>query len=269
MVIKVSWRAIFYVLGLLALAAPACAQGHAPDTAARHLIDHLYSISGQLPIQTLIVDLDVSGPINPREPHGNLRPASKDKIFFKRPNKLHVDSVIIDPGGPLDGKQLTIIRDGINAWMFISNGEYPVKKKADEPSPTLWLPFHMQVYAEDAGKQYAIITHGDKTFGTPAEVVKISQASDPKATTTVWIDTRRWVPLALEVVTPATKPGDPDTVKRVIYKDFRTLQDGRYFPFKLEIYTNGNLTSAGEYKAVGINANLPDSLFEPMNRFIK
>ena len=253
----------------LSLLAPALAQRPKGDAAARQLVDHLYVLQGQMPIQTLIVDMEVSELLNPKEPNGNLRPASKDKIFFKRPNKLHIQSIVIDPGAPMDGKQYTIIRDGVNRWMFVSMGEYPVKKGADEPSPTSLLPFHIQVYPQDASKQYTLVAHGDKTFGSAAEVVRIADPANPKAAVTVWIDHARWCPLAQEITAPSAHAGEPDTVKRVVYKDIRQLKDGRFFPFKLEIYEGGVLQKALTYKAVGINENLPDSLFEPMNRFIK
>lgn len=256
-------------LAALSLLSPAAAQRAKNDATARQLVDHLYVIGGQMPIQTLIVDLEASELMNPKEPNGNLRPASKDKIFFKRPNKLHIQSVIIDPGAPQDGKQYTIIRDGVNRWMYVSMGQYPVKKGADEPSPTSLLPFHIQVYPQDAGKQYTLVAQADKTFGTPAEVVRIADPSNPKASVTVWIDRKRWCPLAQEIAVPATRPGDADMVKRIVYKDIRQLKDGRFFPFKLEIYEGGVLQRALTYHAVGINENLPDSLFEPMNRFIK
>jgi outer membrane lipoprotein-sorting protein len=253
----------------LAAPAPASAQRARTDASARQLVDHLYVISGQLPIQTLIVDMESSELINPKEPSGNLRPASKDKVFFKRPNKLHAETIIVDPGGTMDGKQFTIIRDGVNCWMFVPTGEYPVKKGADEPSPSSLLPFHIQLYAQDASKQFKLVARGDKTFGVAADVVRIADPAEPKASVTVWIDRTRWVPLAQEIIKPASKPGEEDVVKRILYKDFRQLKDGRYFPFRLEIYKGGVLTNALTYKAVGVNENLPDSLFEPMSHFIK
>lgn len=244
-------------------------EGRAVDINGRQLVDHLYIVAGQLPIQTLIVEMEVSEPINANEPGGNLRPASRDKIFFKQPNKLHVDSIFIDPGGPFDGKQFTIIRDGVNSWMFVTSGEYPVKKGADDPSPTSWLPFHIQVYADDASKLFSLIARADKTFGLPADVVRVTDPLTSKPTATVWIDRSRWVPLAQEIVVPSTKPGTDDAVKRILYKDIRQLPDGRFFPFKIEIFKGGALVGTGTYKAVGVNENLPDSLFEPMNRFLK
>lgn len=253
----------------LLLSLGAHAQRRTNDASARQLVDHLYVVSGQLPIQTLILDMEASELINDKEPNGNLRPASKDKVFFKRPNKLHAETILIDPGGTMDGRQFTIIRDGVNSWMFVPTGEYPVKKGPDEPSPSSLLPFHIQVYPQDASKQYSMVARSDKTFGMPAEVVRIADPTSPKSSVTVWIDRSRWVPLAQEIIRPATRPGEKDEVKRVLYKDFRQLKDGRFFPFKLEIYKGGVLTKAYTYKAVGVNENLPDSLFEPMNRFLK
>lgn len=239
------------------------------DFTARQLVDHLYMVAGQMPIQTLIVEMEVSASTSKdRSGPANLVTTRKDKLFFKKPNKLRVDSIVIDPGGPMDGKQVTVIRDGVNRWQYISMGQYPVKKGQDEPSPSSWLPFHLQVYQQDSNKQYALAGR-DSSFGVPADIVKIVDPSAPRASVTVWIDRSRWVPLCQERVMPGAKPGDPDAVKRILYKDIRRLNDGRFFPFKLEWHEGGVLTQAGVYKAVGVNENLPDSLFEPMNRFIK
>jgi len=242
----------------------------AADYSARQLVDHLYIVDGQFPIQTLIVEMEASSLIGQdKDGVGNLAPASKDKIFFKKPNKLHVDSIMIDPGGPFDGKQFTIVRDGVNRWMFVSMGQYPVKKGADEPKPTSWLPFNLQVYPQDAHKQYTVVGTDKVSFGVPTEVVRIVDPNAPKAPIKVWIDRVRWVPLCQDIIRPGTRPGEADSLKRVLYKDIRKLPDGRYFPFLIEWYEGGVLTSAGVYKSVGINENLPDNLFEPMRGFFK
>ena len=60
---------------------------------ARQLVDHLYMVAGQMPIQTLIVEMEVSVSTNKdKNAPANLVPARKDKLFFKKPNKLRVDS---------------------------------------------------------------------------------------------------------------------------------------------------------------------------------
>lgn len=254
---------------LLLCAGLLCTQASARDFTARQLIDHLYVVNQQLPIQTVIVEMDATAlPAKEKGGTGNLVPASKDKIFFKKPNKLRVDSVLIAPGDPMDGKQLTVIRDGVNKWLFVSMGQYPVKKGQDEPEPTSHLPFHLQVYPQDAQKEYTIVGK-DTVDGVSADVVRIGDPANPKHTVTVWIDRHRWVPLRKEIVAGGGKPGEPTAGKRIFYKDIRKLPDGRYFPFKIEIYEGDVLTRADQYKAVGINENLPDSLFEPMSRFVK
>lgn len=254
---------------VLAMILCASRQVRASNLSAHQLVYHLYIVNGQMPIQTLIVDNDVSGLINPKEKSGNLRPDSHDKIFFKSPNKLHVDSILIDPGGPFDGKQFVFIRDGVNRWMFVTTGEYPVQKGPDQPQATSMLPFHIQTYPQDASKQYTVIKRDDRTYGTPADVVRISDPGNPRSFVTVWIDTTRWVPLAQELGIPSVRPGVPDVLKKIIYQDFRRLPDGRFFPFRLDIYKNGVLETVCTYTAVGVNDNLPDSLFEPMKRFLK
>ena len=241
----------------------------AREFTARQLVDHLYVVNGQLPIQTLIVEMDVSKLLSKENGGtGNLERSSKDKICFKKPSKIHIDSILIDPGGPMDGKQVSIVRDGVNMWMFISMGQYPVKKGADQPEPTSWLPFNVQTYPVDSQKEYTLVGK-DQVAGVSADVVRIVDPASPKAVVTVWIDRTRWVPLRKEIVRPSTKPGEANAGKRILYKDIRKLSDGRYFPFLIEVYEGDVLVGAGSYKAVSINEKLPDTLFEPLNKFLK
>jgi len=193
--------------------------------------------------------------------------ASKDKMVFKRPNKLKLDIIINDPGGALDGKQMTIIRDGNQCWQYVSAGQYPVKKKPDEPSPTLNLPPNIQVYRQDADNQYTVV--GNETISKiAATVVKIADKASGEETR-IWVDTKRWVPVKLEKKIPDPKGKDDPTTKTVNYRDFKQLKDGRWFPFALEIQTNGKTERVVVYKAISINVGVEDHLFEPMKKFVK
>ncbi|MHB2020778.1 MAG: hypothetical protein ACYCW6_27890 [Candidatus Xenobia bacterium] len=234
----------------------------APDTRGRQLIDHLYVVNGGLPVQDMTVKADVFG-VPKGQPNGNLVPISNDTIFFKQPNKLRINSLTISPGDAMDGKLLTIIRDGSNAFMFISLGAYPIKKQPDEQSGTLNLPCLLQRYPADANKDYVLAGH-QTISGVQTTVVRIDNPATPQNVMTVWIDTKRWVPMQCEVHEPGKKPGDPETIKRVVYRDIGAYKDGRYFPHKLEIYVNNVLDHVLVYKALSVNTGLADNLFEPM-----
>lgn len=240
--------------------APAfCADG-------RRLLDNLYVSQGKLPINDLVADIETYTPIDKADGSSSLSLASKDKLIFKKPNKLKIDSIISDPGGSLDGKQMTIIRDGVNCWLYVSAGQYPVKKKPDEPSSTLDLPPHIQVYPQDADN-VVTITGKETIDKTPVTVVKISDKSGSESTT-VWIDTKRWVPVKQEkVMTDAKSKGK--VTKVVNYKDFRQLKDGRWFPFTFEIQIDGKTNRVVVYKAISVNVGVDDNIFEPMKKFVK
>ncbi len=249
----------------LGVAAPSAASR---EMSARQLVDHLYIVQGQLPIQTLIVEMEASAlPSQEKGGTGNLMPASRSKMFFKRPNKLHTSDVLVAPGDPMDGKQQTFISDGVNCWLYVSMGQYPVKKAPDPQEGTSWLPFNIQSYPKDAQKEYTLIGK-DTVDRVACQVVRIADPSDPKSSVTVWIDNARWVPLRKEIVR-ASGSGGANSGKRILYKDIRKLKDGRFFPHLLEMYEADVLTKAGVYKAVGVNEPLPDSLFEPMKKFLK
>lgn len=253
----------------LAVGAPDPATRSSPQAAAKNgdpraLVDSLYTVAGKLPIRDLVVELDSSDASGDT---GNLVPSGKDKIYYKFPNKLRVDSVIRDPGGPLDGIQSIIIRDGTNCWHYVSMGQYPVKKQPDTPSATLALPFNIQRYPEDGARKYEMA--GSETVdGVRTDVVRITNPNSPQDVRTVYIDRNRNVPLRLELQQPGEK-GGPAVTTRVDYKDVRKLEDGRYFPFSIEVHEGSVLQKVRVYKGVKVNVGLQDNLFEPMSRFVR
>ena len=233
----------------------------------RRIIDSLYMSSGRLPINDLVADVEVFAPVDKKGGGTSLALASKDKIVFKKPNKLKLDIIINDPGGALDGKQMTIIRDGTQCWQYVSAGQYPVKKKPDEPSPTLNLPPNIQTYPQDADNQYSVA--GKETINKiPTTVVKISDKASGEETK-VWVDTKKWVPIKMVKKVPDPKGKGSPTEKTVNFREFKQLKDGRWFPFVLEIQIDGKTNRVVVYKAISVNVGVEDHLFEPMKKFVK
>ncbi len=251
------------VTGLLLAFHPE-ASGEPAHADPRNLVDQLYTVSGRLPVRDLVAELEAS---DAGDDTGNLVSTGKDKIYYKYPNKLRVDSVMRDPGGPLDGRQTITIRDGTNMWHFVSTGQYPVKKAPDTASPTLNLPFNLQRYPQDSARRYEL-TGTQAIAGVSTKVVRITNPQVPQDVRTVYIDTARNVPLRLEMQIPNDK-GGAATRKRVDYKDIKRLEDGRYMPFTLEIYENDRLQKVRVFSGVKVNVGLQDSLFEPMSRFVR
>lgn len=244
------------------------------DLQARKLLDELYFARQNMPIQDMVVDLEESTPISEGEGTSSVMQLySKDKVLFKAPNKLRVQSVIMAPNDPMNGRQLTIIRDGVNRWMYVSSGQYPVKKGADEPSATNILPFNLQTYKTDLNKEYVLV--GEEMLeGAAAKVVRIVDPSNLEFVTTVWLDPARSVPLKMEKRSGAMagkkdKNATNTGFTRILYKDIRQLRDGRWMPFRLEIYRGKVLASLVVYKSIALNVGLEDNLFEPMEKFIR
>lgn len=231
----------------------------AAPTDARQLVEQLYTAPGTMPIRDLVVELECLD----TDSNGTMVLSSRDKIYYKYPNKLRIDAIINNPGGPMDQKEAIIIRDGLNAWHYVSMGQYPVKKANDRPLATLNLPFYIQRYEIDNNKTYTY-TGIKQIDGVTAKVVKIESPEGDNRT--VYLDTSRNVPLRQEF----TKTADKNTVKVLVnYKDIKQLDDGRYFPFTIEISENDNLVKIRKYKGVKANVGLEDSLFEQMNKFVR
>lgn len=251
---------IMSVAVLVLLVCCACA-AHAQDTEVRQILDHLYKPAGVMPIKDMVLELDESATSGGS---AELVSSGKDKIYFKAPHKIRVDALIFDPGGALDRKTMIIIRDGKMAWQYLSTGQYPVKKKQDEPSAPLNIPFGIVQYPQDLEKQYSI-TGSEVVDNVKTSVIKITSASGEE--TTVCIDRKRCIPLKLTLKKKDDK--GKDIVKKVLYKQIGKTKDGRFFPMKLEIYVNEAVSRVVEYKTMSINAGLDDSLFEPMEKFVK
>jgi outer membrane lipoprotein-sorting protein len=249
----------------------------AEDMQARKLLDNLYFVKQGGPIKDMVIELEDYTPISRGEGSSSVMQIySKDKVLFKTPNKLRVDMVIMDPNDPMTGRQITIFRDGVNHWMYVSTGQYPVKKGADEPSATNDIPFNLQTYSVDLNKEHVLV--GEEMYeGVTAKVVRIVDPSNLELLTTVWIDPAKCVPLKVEKRLSSTSGGSKkDKEKgveggftRILYKDVKQLSDGRWMPFRLEIYKNNILASLKIYKKLAINVGLDDNLFEPMEKFIR
>ncbi|MBI3926295.1 MAG: hypothetical protein HY319_12195 [Armatimonadetes bacterium] len=244
---------------------------------ARQLVEQLYTPQGVLPIKDMIVELEdnqaqETGP-------ANLVIRAKTRIYYKFPNKLRVDQVHNDPNSPLDGKMTILIRDGDNSWIYVAEGQYPAEKGSDSQAPTLALPFNVQKYRIDSERQY--LYQGKVRFdGRLLHKVRVTNPAQKDWTATVWIDPAMRVPVQLETTLPtgeAAPPAEegappappPILTKKVVYRDFRKLPDGRHLPFQIELYEENVLKIVKIYKGVKVNAGLDDSLFEPMKEFIR
>lgn len=243
---------------------------------ARQLVDHLYVTGGQLPINDMMIVMDI---YNLVEGEGGapsmMQQISRDKVFFKAPNKLRVDSLITDKNTPLQGKLITIIRNGVMRFMYISLGEFPIKKEKDTPTPSSLVPFNIQKYPSDTAFKYVYL--GNETINNKKiETVGIIKPEvDPRENLVkVWIDTDKWIPVKVEMkkvvkITQKDEEGKEQKVEKVFskviaYEEPQQLKDGRWMPFVLKIYFAGELISKVVYSQVGVNAGLQDDLFEPM-----
>lgn len=186
---------------------------------------------------------------------------SKGKIFFKKPNKLRVETTIMAPGLGLNfGTQIIRIRDGTTFWQFVSGVEYAIKKRSDERTPFHLLPYNLQTYPQDVGREYTLL--GQETIQKrPAYVVGITNKFDPeKALVKLWVDRERWVPLKMEI----TRVREGKQLKTLtLYKNIGETKDHRFLPQRLDYYEGGRLSDIMIYEQIGVNYGIPDTLFAP------
>lgn len=262
--LKKSFVLKILLVAMLLSAIPQKAFPQADD--GRHILDNLYTSDSRMPITTLVADLKIYTPIKDKKAGSSMTLSSKDKLIFKRPNKLKIDSVRVDPGGALDGKQKTIISDGKHAWMYLSIGQYPVKKGPASTLPSLNLPPRVQVFPQDADNR-ATITGTETVKGVNTKVVKVADSSRG-IENTIWVDTNRWVPMKWQEKRP-DKKGKGHIITTCVYRDFKKLKDGRWFPFIIEVKVNKNTVRLVKYEALSVNVKVDDHMFEPMKKFIR
>ena len=231
----------------------------ASDERARIMVDQLYTTPGSLPINDLVVELEDHAATSTADPIL----WGRTKMFFKAPAKLRVDVVQVTPKSPNDGKLTVIIRDGENLYVY-GAAQYPAKRQADTPSPTLALPFNLQRYRRDIEREFYDLGV-DHIDSVAVHRIQILSPSQPDWTAVVWIDPVRRVPLQMET---GIQSEGKMRKKRVLYKDIRRLPDGRYFPFQLQIYDDDVLREVKIYKGVKINVGLDPTLFEPVREFL-
>lgn len=270
-------KKIFLVMVVLILILQIHSVFSAEDN-ARLIIDSLYQTEGTLPISDMIIELEMSAEtLNSDTGAKVIEQTSKDKVYFKMPNKLRVDSTFIDPNGPWDGKYITIIRDGKNRWMYISNGQFPVKAEKDTPTPSNVVPFSLQKFAQDNENEYVLLGK-EVVDGAMATIVSIINPNDPEIKITAWIDTAKKVPLKIVRYKRIEYKDKDDNDKKkkklinyqILYKNIKQLKDGRYMPTLIEVYTPDNkIEQILTYKKVSINVGLADSLFEPMKKMLQ
>lgn len=261
-----SWWTGLLLAGAL-LVAPSLGKGPEPEAEqARMLVEQLYTPKGVLPIKDLIVELEDNE--TAEDAPANLVNRAKTKIFFKFPSKIRVDQIHNAPNNSLDGRMTVIIRDGTYMWVY-AMGQYAAKKTSDSGQATLALPFDIQRYRKDAEREYHYL--GKETMDSiPVHRVQVLNPAVPGWCAVVWIDPERRVPLQLEAAIPQDgKEAGKFKSKRVLYKDIRKLDDGRWFPFQIQIFDGEILRQVKLYKGVKVNVGLDEQLFQPMKEFYK
>lgn len=226
---------------------------------ARQMFEQLFTPAGMLPVQDLVAEgeeLEAEGV------GGHMSKTMNAKYFFKAPNMLRFDRVVVDPRKPLVGVMQVTVRDGDSYYIFVGHN-YPAKRGLDPQIPPESIPFTLTRYRRDASREFYYL--GKEAWkDIQVHRIQILNPADPNWTAIVWIDNQRRVPIQAEYTMSPEKPGGKPSKKRVVYSDIRQLPDGRYFPYQSQIYIDDKLTSMKVYKGVRINVGLDTSLFRPI-----
>lgn len=270
---------------LIAVVLVLFAQGLPPLYAAevendpKQLLERLYSPGGQPPIRDLLADVKQRG----KDDKGVDVQISESKIYFLQPNKFRSDTTYSSSNQPVLAGAIyyTIIRDGEFVYKFVPYGETYVKIGKDPKEPSLILPFYIQKYLSYNNYNYVYLGQ-EKIDDKLLKVIgminpgKIDSKDYKISMVKIWIDTEKWIPFKTELsMYPDSKDKTVVSVKRITYRDIRQLDDGRYWPFQVQIDTDakGDNKFKSEstifYNTIGINVALDPSLFAPMDKYVK
>jgi len=251
-------KAFLILMGLL-FVQPTFGENGNKNEIARQMFESIFTPPGSLPVQDLIAEgeeFEAEGAA------GHLSLTYRGKFFFKAPNLLRFDRVAEKGKKPLSGVLQVMVRDGDSFYIFAGENT-PSKAGIDPQVAPETLPFPLTRYRKDASREFYYL--GQETWqDRQVHRVQILNPADPNWTAVIWIDHERRLPIQIEYPSVlAGKDGKPGK-RRVVWSDFRQLQDGRYFPHQTQIFSEDKLVQMKVYKGVRVNVGLDPSLFKPI-----
>lgn len=135
--------------------------------------------------------------------------------------------------------------------------------KEDDHRHSNFLPFNTDTQPQDLYRKYSLAGE-EKLYGKDVYVINIDNEKDSHIKfLTVWIDKELFIPIKEEHINRDAK--GTEIKKTTIYKEPKQMTDGRWIPFRVELYDNDKMINYILYKNVIINQGLSEDLFNPSN----
>lgn len=172
---------------------------------------------------------------------------SESRVYKKR-EKFRVESRVLKPE-PDKGRATITIFDGEDYWLITSIGRrklFPDEVKQIRIEANWWELI--------SDPDTATVDKVEYVSGSKCYVILLEEKQNPIQK--IWIDSS-----ALTLIKAAGL--EPRKKEEILwcYSDFRQVGPRWWFPFKTEIYENGQLISTSFIKSFDVNQNVSDELF--------
>jgi hypothetical protein len=203
-----------------------------------------------------VADLTIQQAITIYHPEGRAPTSTGDQVLYlKLPQRQRLEQTV-------EGRREVRLTLGERTWVRRTDGrvqEVPATEQKRDRS-RLFTPLPRS--ADDVIGEWrslgvrTSVSHLVQVRGRPVTI--IGARPDDRASPAVWLDAEYGV---VRIVTRERLP-QGDALVDLTLSDHRPLVDRFYFPYRQELFANGRLVLRAVVRAVSVNGNLPDALFD-------
>ena len=179
------------------------------------------------------------------------------RVLFKLPLRQRLEQTV-------EGQRDVQLTVGDRVWVRRADGKvYEAPATAETGSDRTYLLVPVRRNAADLLAEWRSlgvrddVSHVTRVRGRPVTVIGAKPGD--RDVPAVWVDAEYGV---VRFVTRKRLPNGPALVD-LAFSEHRPLQGGFYFPYRQEVFADGKLLVLITVRAVRINTNLPDALFDP------
>jgi hypothetical protein len=204
-----------------------------------------------------VTDVTIQQTITIYHPEGRLPTSNGDQVLYiKLPHRQRIEQTV-------EGRREVRLTVGERTWVRRSDGrvqEAPAPEQRRDRT-RLFTPLARSADGVIADwKSFGVrpsVSHVVQVRGRPVTI--IGARPDDRASPAVWLDPEYGV---IRIVTRENLPHGAALVDLTL-SDHRPLVDNFYFPHRQELFANSRLVLRAVVRAVSVNGNLPDALFDP------
>ena len=244
------WRLVVFLVVLPGLAASEPAR---PVPEVQAAVEAFVARLADVSIGNLVIEQDITL----YHPDGRHQQSTgEQRVSFKLPQRQRVEQ-------KLEGHREVRLSVGDRVWIRQADGktyEMPAARPGGDRTHLL-VPFRRStadLLAEWRARGVRDDVSHRTRVGNRTALVIGARAGD-RDVPAVWFDREYGV---LRIVSRERLPTGPALLD-VTFSEHRQLQGGFYFPYRQEVFVDGRLLLRITVRAVAVDTNLPDALFDP------